>query len=428
MAPRQSDERERSESHSQRPALDAVRRKLIALQIDGPAPRPRMARWGLILGFLVAISALLFAFGPDRLSAWRGRARVTVDTVRPRVETVSANPAGAPLLTASGYVVARRQAVISAKIQGVLTELNVDVGESVSEGQVIARLKSAEFEARIANSKAAILVAQAALDESRRQLRIAEDLRQAQVLSQDQKDAAQSRFDSAHASLLMAQADLHTQETLKEDTVIRAPFSGTVVKKMAEIGESVSPIPPGVNISISSGAIVALADLSHLEVEVDVSESNIAPLQAGMLTEVVVQAFPDRKYRGTLRQLVPTADRTKGTVQAKVTILDPDRNMKPEMTARVTFLYRAVATGTRTTAGRVLSIPRQAVVNRADTSVIFEVVDETVHERTVTVSEQRGNAVMISRGLTGQEAIVLSPASGMREGDKVRANRTRGAE
>ena len=107
---------------------------------------------------------------------------------------------------------------------------------------------------------------------------------------------------------------------------------------MAEVGESVAPIPPGVNISTVSGAIVALADLDTLEVEADVSESNVAQLGADQPAEVTVEAFPDRKYRAVLRQIIPTADRTKATVQVKVTILDKDTELKPEMSAKVTFL------------------------------------------------------------------------------------------
>ena len=120
--------------------------------------------------------------------------------------------------------------------------------------------------------------------------------------------------------------------------MIRAPFGGVVVKKMAEVGESVAPIPPGVNISTSSGAIVALADLATLEVEADVAEANVAKVANGQPAEVTVEAIPDRRYKAVLRQVIPTADRTKATVQVKVTILDKDKDLKPEMSAKVTFL------------------------------------------------------------------------------------------
>jgi len=114
-----------------------------------------------------------------------------------------------------------------------------------------------------------------------------------------------------------------------------------VVKKMAEVGESVAPIPPGVNLSTSSGAVVALADLDTLETEADVAESNVARLGPNQPAEVTVEAFPDKKYRAVLRQIIPTADRTKATVQVKVTLLEKDAQLRPEMSAKVQFLEPA---------------------------------------------------------------------------------------
>jgi multidrug efflux pump subunit AcrA (membrane-fusion protein) len=135
--------------------------------------------------------------------------------------------------------------------------------------------------------------------------------------------------------------------------VIRAPFTGVIVKKMAEVGESVAPIPPGVNLSTSSGAIVALADLDTLEVEVDVAEANVAKLSPSQPAEVTVEAFPEKKYKAELRQIIPTADRTKATVTVKVTVLDRDPNLKPEMSATATFLER---TPPAVTTGNVLTV------------------------------------------------------------------------
>ena len=161
------------------------------------------------------------------------------------------------------------------------------------------------------------------------------------------------------ASLAQAQAEVGFAQAQLANTRILAPFSGIVVKKMAEVGESVAPIPPGVNISTSSGAIVALADLDTLEVEADVAESNVARLSDGQPAEVTVEAFPDRRYRAVLRQVIPTADRTKATVQVKVTILDKDADLKPEMSSKVTFLEPQEApVGGRRPAPPVVRVPR----------------------------------------------------------------------
>ncbi len=150
---------------------------------------------------------------------------------------------------------------------------------------------------------------------------------------------------------------------------------------MAEVGESVAPIPPGVNISTASGAIVALADLDTLEVEVDVAESNVAKLGPDQPAEVSAEAFPDRKYKGRLRQVIPTADRTKATVQVKVTILDKDKDLKPEMSARVQFTEKAAPPHARrpatapAPAQTVVSAPESAIVTRDGKSVAFEILE-----------------------------------------------------
>ena len=143
---------------------------------------------------------------------------------------------------------------------------------------------------------------------------------------------------------------------------------------MAEVGESVAPIPPGVNLSTSSGAIVALADLATLEVEADVAESNVAKVQNGQPAEVTVEAIPDRRYKAVLRQVIPTADRTKATVQVKVTILDKDKDLKPEMSAKVTFLEadkKSEAKAPGAPVAPVVSVPRAAVVTRDGKPLVF---------------------------------------------------------
>ena len=142
---------------------------------------------------------------------------------------------------------------------------------------------------------------------------------------------------------------------------------------MAEVGESVAPIPPGVNISTASGAIVALADLDTLEVEVDVAESNVAKLKSDQPAEVVVEAFPDKKYRAVLRQVIPTADRTKATVMVKVTILDKDPDLKPEMSARATFLEKTSVATTAATPTPACSCRSRPSSRATGKSQVFEV-------------------------------------------------------
>ena len=245
------------------------------------------------------------------------------------------------------------------------------------------------------------------------------------MLSEDQLEAARSRVKLAEAALRQAQAEEALAQALLQNTVIRAPFTGTVVKKMAEVGESVAPIPPGVNLSTSSGAIVALADLDTLEVEADVAEANVAKLGDAQPAEVTVEAFPDKRYRAVLRQVIPTADRTKATVQVKVTILDKDRNLKPEMSAKVTFLEPArPAAASSEAAAPVVTVPREAVATRDGKTVVFVVgPDSKVQARPVSTGAEVRGQLTVRSGLSGGEAIVINPPQKLGAGDTVRARK-----
>jgi RND family efflux transporter MFP subunit len=401
-------------------------------------------------------------------AGWRrSSATVEVEAVQPTVEAGGGAPGGSPILTSSGYVVARRRAVVSAKIQGRLATLLVEEGDRVEEGTVFARLESDDFQAAVARAKAEleraaaqvasvdaqeagaraqIARAEADLAEAERQLRVAERLAKEQILPQDQLDATRSRVNVSHAALSQARADLERaradrlrvvaeraqadanvryNEALLQNTFIRAPFTGTVVRKMAEVGESVAPIPPGVNISTASGAIVALADLDTLEVEVDVAEANVARLAQKQPAEVIVEAFPDRKYTGVLRQVIPTADRTRATVMVKVTILDKDANLKPEMSAKVTFVAPAVAAASPPASGaRVVLVPRAAVVTRDGASHVFTIIGDVVKPTPVTLGPTRQDQVVVTGGLSGEETIVARPPDSLKSGDRVRLKST----
>ncbi len=370
---------------------------------------------------------------------------VSVEAVRSSVDQAGAGTAGTEILTASGYVVARRKAVVSAKIQGRLSDLRVEEGSRVREGDVIARLDSADYEAQVAraaanarqasaqatSAEAQIRRAEAELAEARRVVGVNERLAREQVLPTELLDASRSRVRIGEATLAQAQADLGRAtageqqaraetayaRALLANTMIRAPFTGTVVKKMAEIGESVAPIPPGVNLSTSSGAIVALADLDTLEVEVDVAEANVARLGADQPAEVTVEAFPDRRYKAVLRQVIPTADRTRATVLVKVTILEKDSNLKPEMSARTTFLEHRAPDVIR--APHVLA-PRTALVTRDGRQVTFEIANGVARLRPVTSGGARQDQVVILDGLSGAEVLVNHPPETLKDGDPVR--------
>jgi HlyD family secretion protein len=428
--------------------VNELKHELASLRLDSEPPPSRKGLWiALMVVVLVVAGAGL---------AWRARtafAATEVEIAQTSLEqTGGGGQAGTPLLTASGYVVARRKAVVSAKIQGRLAELRVEEGSRVREGEILARLESEDYEAQVSRSRAQVQQAEAQiaaaqasmrraeadLSEARRQVGVNERLSQEQILPKDTLDASRSRVSvleaaigqaradeqRATAALTQAKADLSYVQALLQNTVIRAPFSGVVVKKMAEVGESVAPIPPGVNLSTSSGAVVALADLDTLEVEVDVAEANVAKLTDRQRAEVTVEAFPDKRYNAELRQVIPTADRTKATVMVKVTILDKDPDLKPEMSAKATFLEAPQAgRDPAAPAKATVLVPQTTVITRNGKPHVFEVVDGTARLVAITTGPTRQDRVVVTGGLVGSETLVANPPEGLKDGDRVSPRR-----
>ena len=422
-----------------------LKQELASLRLDDEPPRSRRGLW---------ITLIVLILGAGGLAVgWRASASlraVEVETVSPTIEQTGPAAAGTPMLTASGYIVARREAVVSSKIQGRLQELRVEEGSVVKAGEVLARLENPDFvasleraraqlrqaEAQVGSNQAAIRRAEADLAEAKRQLSVTTRLANDKLATVDSLDAARSKVQLSEAALGQAQADLErviaqreqsradlqVSQAQLDNTVIKAPFSGTVVKKMAEVGESVAPIPPGVNISTASGAIVALADLATLEMEADVSEANVARLREGQPAEVTVEAFPDRRFRSVLRQVIPTADRTKATVLTKVTLLEKDKDLKPEMSAKVTFLEAGSTDDAAKTAvpqKPSILVPASAIVSRSGRQQVFEVVNGTARARTITTNGTRRDMTIVTDGLTGTETLVAHPPDSLTDGAAV---------
>jgi RND family efflux transporter MFP subunit len=392
--------------------LADLKDQLASLRIDRKSAAARRV-WPVLL------IVLCLAAGGGYL-AWQKLAKPApfqVETGRAQATQPGGEAEEVPVLTASGYLVARKKAVVSAKIQGRLSELRVEEGSRVALGEVIARLESADQEAQVERARAALQRGEAELEEHRRQLRLAESQEKEGIVSKDELEAARSRTRVSEAALRQAQADLGVYEAWLENTVIRAPFAGVVIKKMAEVGESVAPIPPGVNVSTSSGAIVALADMSTLEMEADVNESHIAKLRPEHPAVVRVEAIPDRRFRAVLRQIIPSADRTKATVLVKVTILEKDELLKPEMSARVTFLNRVEApAGGASAQATLITAPAPALTERDGLKVVFEAAQGKASRRVVAVGEAVGDRVVIQSGLGGSEVLILNPPPELQDG------------
>ncbi|MDR3747830.1 MAG: efflux RND transporter periplasmic adaptor subunit [Acidobacteriota bacterium] len=391
--------------------------ELASLRIERDAPRS--GRWR-ILGLLILL-ALVAAGGLYFMRARPAFGATEVETVRPSIQTSSSPDAGAPILTASGYLVARKQSVVSSKIQGRISQLLVEEGSVVKEGDVLARLDNADLIAAISKAKADIEYAKADLAEAQRQARLQEGLFKDKVTSQDALDAAKAKVNLAQATIVQYEANLQVQQSYLDFSTVRAPFAGVVVKKMTEVGESVAPIPPGVNISTSSGAIVAIADMNSLEAEVDVNESNVAQLSSGQPAEITVQAIPNHTYEGVLRQVIPTADRTKATVTVKVSILDKDKYLKPEMSCNVTFLQpQKNADKKNAPPASIVTVPKEAVITRDGKSAVFAVDDKKVRLLPVTTGADLHGQIIVKQGLAGSETLVNNPPQKLKDGDPIK--------
>jgi len=347
-------------------------------------------------------------------------------------------PALGTSVTANGYVVARTRASVSAKVAGRLAFLGVSEGSRVSKGEVIARLENADYQAQVAQAQAAVASAradsiEAAADRDQME-REAQRLRTIhaqnrelvaqQEVDQSETRAAQSaaRAQSAAARLVAAAAGLRYASAAFDNTVIRAPFSGTVLRKEAEVGEVVAPSVGG---GLTRGAVVTMADLGTLEVEVDVNEAYIARVRNGQAARITLDAYPDTGFRGAVRQVVPTADRQRATVQVKVAITDHDPRILPEMGARVDFLEPDTlrATG-NTPAPPVIRLPAAAVREDQGQSIVWLVRQGRLERRPVQAGPVSGGFREIRSGLAGGEMLLVSGVETPRPGMRVKTPTT----
>jgi len=377
---------------------------------DDPPPRPRGGTWvrALIIGLLFAVAAFLAL----RLAADRARPVSLGSATATGGGTVSAEG-----ISANGYVVARTKASVSAKISGRLEYLGVAEGSHVKRDEVIARLESGDYAAQLAAASAQVAQVEAQLAQSRRELKRAQELRRDDLNSTLDLETAETNVEVLEAQLKSAQAQERLAEVNLENTRVRAPFDGTVLRKDAEVGEIVAPSSAGGGLTRT--AIVTMADLSTLEVEVDVNEAYIAQVRNGQPARMTLDAYPDTSFRGAVRQVVPTADRQKATVLVKVSILDRDPRILPEMGAKVVFLRGGGAPAA--VAPRRVTVPKEAVAQRDGRSVVWVVTDGVARATTVELGPEHEGVTEIRNGLQGGESIVLSPPPDLKDGARVRA-------
>ncbi len=382
---------------------------LSSLRIDRSA-RPN-GGGGAKRVFAVAIPAVVLL---AVVFAWMRLAPHPLEVKVATAEVTGGAAATGAGITANGYVVARTKASVSAKIPGRLAYLGVAEGSRVRRGEVIARLESHDSEAALTAARAGVGTVEAQLAQAKRDLARAEKLRQEQVVSELDVENARTQADVLAAQLASAKAQVELAAANLENTNVRAPFDGTVLRKDAVVGEVVSPRSAGGGLTRT--AIVTMADLGTLEVEVDVNEAYIAQVRNGQPARITLDAYPDTSFAARVRQVVPTADRQKATVQVKVAILDRDPRILPEMGARVEFVRDA---GARAVAPpRRVYVPKEAL--SADGTEVWVVEGGVARRHAVSAGPEKEGRVEILKGLDGGESVVLTAPAALTEGAKVK--------
>src|SRR6266404_6123096 len=375
---------------------------------------------------------------------------------------------GNTVLTVSGYVVAHHKIAVGAKVMGRVAWIGVEKGDKVQQGQVLVRLEDNDFRAQSNQARANLAAAQARLDQlragSRPQEKMkdragilqaqatltnaeseyerAEKLYRAGVSSKAELDRATAQRDGARALVEAARqssamtdigpraeeirageaqvrqmkAALDYADTQLANTEIRAPVSGTILQRIVERGEMVSPSAFG-----ESGArtsVVALADLNDLQIELDISQTDFARLKMDQRAEVIPEAFPNLTYTGFIAEIAPEANRAKATVQVKVKVDNPDEQLRPEMNARVNFLGDARPTQGKSSA-RVL-VAKAAVMRNDGNAFVFVVKGNRVEQRSIRLGDEVGEFYYVLEGLSGGESAATTGVDKLRDGDRVK--------
>jgi RND family efflux transporter MFP subunit len=349
-----------------------------------------------------------------------------------KVETASVSqtyPSQAfTLLNASGYVVAQRKAAIASKATGRLVSLSVEEGSRVKRGDIVARLESEDVIAAREQATENLNAAKAGLDQAKAELHDAtlefnrsRELFGKGFISRTDFDTAEARYKKAVAGVASAEAAIKANKAALqgakasvEYTLIRAPFDAVVLTKDADIGDMVTPFGAAAN---AKAAVVTIADMGSLQVEADVSESNIEKIKKGQPCEIQLDAFPEVRFRGAVHMIVPTADRTKATVLVKVAFLDKDNRILPEMSAKVAFLERPVAADEEKPR---TAINPSAIVTKDDRKFVFLVKDSRIIETPITTGQRMGDMIEITAGLKAGDKIVLKPSGKLKTGSKIK--------
>ena len=405
---------------------------LKSLKIDRSAPPPPESRKGLWIALAVVATLLLLA-----LAGWFVFGRDKGIEVR-TAEVVAIGNAGggsASVLDATGYVVARRMATVSAKVTGKVREILIEEGQRVEAGQVIATLDPIDAEQQRALSASQLQAARSQAVGVQAQLKEAEAnaarlgaLVGQKLISRAQFEQAVAQRDALRAQLAAAQRNAQVAaDSLRisvqgvDNTIVRAPFAGVVIAKAAQPGEIVSPFSAGGGFTRTG--IGTIVDMDSLEVEVEVGEAFIGRVKPGMPTETILNAYQDWKIPGKVIAIIPAADRGKATVKVRVGLdAKGDPRIVPDMGVRVSFLEAANPAPKAEAKPGVLA-PAAAIASRGDKDVVFVLEGDVARQREVTLGRTLADDREVLQGLNGGETVVLDPPEQLADGSRVRIAR-----
>ncbi len=387
---------------------------LSSLKIDrssqGVAGRPRKSRWLRKIALWVVVIGVLaagFLFLKDFLDP--------PIEVQLATATLTSPAQANAVLTASGYVVARRKAAVASKGTGTLVFLGVEEGDKVKKGQVIARLDDSDVAATLQRARENLRFAEADLNDAKQSLERQKILLERDIVARAEYDVAEARYKRVVAGIDAAKFAVKEAQVAVDNMTIIAPFDGTVLKKNADVGEIVAPLAGAAS---SKAAVVTIADMSSLEVEADVSEANITRVVPEQGCEIRLDAYPDRRYLGYVTKIVPTADRAKATVLVKLKFKEYDDRVLPEMGAKITFLAPG-SDQNAVQAKSLLTVPFASVSTRNGRQVVFQVKDDRAVEIRVILGERMGNLVEIKEGLKEGDKVIGKIDQSLRDGLKV---------
>ncbi|HWU76550.1 MAG TPA: efflux RND transporter periplasmic adaptor subunit [Rhodanobacter sp.] len=385
------------------------------------------SRWPWIVATLVVVLLLAGAGG----WFWFGHRAVTVQTAQ--AVSVSADSDAGAVLQATGYVTARRQATVSAQITGTLTAVLIEEGDHVSKDQVLARLDDSAYKAGLQTARAQAAAAQALVAQYRAQLAQSrhdslrlQSLAKGGLVSKQAAEQARTLVDSTRAQLAAQQKQAAAAEAQAvqakvnfDYTVVRAPFSGVVTTKDAQVGEIISPLSAGGGFTRTG--VGTIVDMNSLEVDVDVNEAYIGRVKAGMPAEAVLDAYPDWKIPAHVIAIVPTADRGKATIKVRVALEKKDDRIVPNMGVRVSFLeQQAKPTGTRQPPPKGVLVPATAIVQREGHSVVFVLDGSQARLHKVDPAVQAyGELRLLPAGVNPGDRVVIAPAEALHDGSTV---------